>query len=116
MITSNEDLNDKKWNGEQSEKKSEVNEGFSGKNLSEDYNPAKGKLKTEVEKDDEGNSETVKRARDVEDYDTNQSSGNDIKNQKKPENRDRNSDSDPNRYSDSNAENKKDRGNMKLDE
>ena len=119
MIASenNKDLENKKWNGEQDSEKSEPNEGFSGKNLPEDYNPSKEKLKTEVDKDKDGNSDVVKRARDVENYDSETTtSGENLKSKKNPENRDKNSDIDPNRYHSSHPENKKDRGNINLDD
>lgn len=111
------DLNDKKWNGQQTDANKNVNEGFSGNNLPDDYDPSKGKLKAETEKDDSGEKETVKRARDVNNYDSEAATtGEGIKSQKNPENRDKNSDSDPNRYDENNPENKKDRGNIDLDE
>lgn len=113
----NKDLGDKKWNNEKKNSQGEGNEGFSGKNIPEDYNPKEGKLKSEREKDESGNSEVVKRARNVENYKEEEStSGEGIINQKNPENRDKNSDVDPNRYPESHPENKKDRGNMDLDE
>lgn len=108
MATSDKDIGNKKWNGEQEKKKGEINEGFSGKNLPDDYNPSKGKLKTEIEKDAEGNSDVVKRARPDKDIKTDKS----IKNTKNPENRDKNSDTDPNRYPSSHPDNKRNRGNM----
>jgi len=105
------DLENKKWNGEQDKSKNEPNEGFSGKNIPEDYNP-KEKLKSETEKDDEGKTEEVKRARDVENYDSEATTSEEnLKSQKNPENRDKNSDIDPNRYSADHPENKKHRGN-----
>jgi len=108
------DLGNKKWNGEQEKAKGEINEGFSGKNLPDEYDPSKGKLKTEIEKDTAGNVRVVKRARSVENNVTpTETSGASLKNKKKPENRDKNSDIDPNRYPTSHPENKKDRGNMK---
>lgn len=117
MIHSDKDLEDKKWNGEQDETKGEINEGFSGENLPKDYDPSKGKLKTEIEKDQSGNATVVKRARNVEDYEAEASTdGENLKDKKKPENRDKNSDIDPNRYPASHPENKKERGNMNLDE
>lgn len=109
-MASDKDLGNKKWNGEQEKTSSEINEGFSSKNLPEDYNPSKGKLKTEIEKDRDGNLNVVKRARTVEN-DT--ASGTHLKSKKNTENRDKNSDIDPNRYPASHPENKKDRGNMK---
>ncbi|GGB74167.1 hypothetical protein GCM10007424_12610 [Flavobacterium suaedae] len=57
------DLGSKKWNNE--EKESKKNEGFSGENLPKNYNPSKDKMTPEVEKDEEGSIDTVKRARDV---------------------------------------------------
>ena len=78
---------------------------------------SKGKLKSETEKDESGEKETVKRARDVEDYDAEPTtSGEEIKSQKNPENRDKNSDSNPNRYPAGHPDNEKDRGNIDLDE
>lgn len=114
-MAADKDLGNKKWNGEQEKTKGEINEGFSGENLPNDYNPSKGKLKTEIEKDVAGNLSTVKRARSVEnDAKTNsETGGTPLKAKKNPENRDKNSDIDPNRYPASHPENKKDRGNMK---
>lgn len=113
----NKDLENKKWNSEQDKSKSQPNEGFSGKNLPDDYNPSKGKLKTEVEKDQDGNADVVKRARDVDNYDSEETiSGEDLKSKKNPENRDKNSDTDPDRYPSGHPENKKDRGNINLDD
>ena len=113
MATSDndKDLGNKKWNGEQDKAKSEPNEGFSGKNIPEDYNP-KEKLKSETEKDKEGKTTEVKRARDVENYESeSKTSGEDLKSKKSPENRDKNSDIDPNRYPTDHPENKNHRGN-----
>lgn len=112
MGNSEKDLGDKKWNGEENRNNNDVNEGFSGKNISENYDPSDGKLRPETETDDEGNTEKVKRARDVENYETEaETSGEEIKQQKTPENRDKNSDTQANRYSNSNPENHRDRGN-----
>lgn len=106
------DLENKKWNGEQDKNKGEPNEGFSGKNIPEDYNPSKEKLKSETEKNEDGKTEEVKRARDVENYDSQaDTSGEDLKSKKNPENRDKNSDIDPNRYPNDHPENKRHRGN-----
>lgn len=58
------DLGSKKMNNQ--EKKSDRNEGFSGDNLPNNYDPSAGKLKMELEKNEEGSTETVKRARDVD--------------------------------------------------
>ena len=104
-------MENKKWNGEQDKSKGEPNEGFSSKNIPEDYNP-KEKLKSETEKDDEGKTTEVKRARDVENYESkSKTSGEDLKSKKNPENRDKNSDIDPNRYPKDHLENKTHRGN-----
>ena len=51
------------------EKESDKNEGFSGENLPNNYDPSQSKLKTEVDKDEDGNAETVRRARDVDEKD-----------------------------------------------
>lgn len=48
------------------EKPTPVNEGFSGENLPENYDPSSAKQETEVEKDKHGNKHVVKRSRDVE--------------------------------------------------
>lgn len=109
MATSDKDIGNKKWNGEQEKQKGEINEGFSGKNLPDDYNPSKGKLKMEIEKDAEGNTDIVKRARPNMETKTDET----LKNKKNPENRDKNSDIDPNRYPSSHPDNKKSRGNIK---
>ncbi len=58
------DLGSKKIGNQ--EKQSDRNEGFSGDNLPNNYDPSAGKLRTEVEKDEDGSAETVKRARDVD--------------------------------------------------
>ncbi|MEZ0007517.1 hypothetical protein ABH942_002899 [Flavobacterium sp. 28YEA47A] len=109
MATSDKDIGNKKWNSEQEKQKGEINEGFSGKNLPADYNPSKGKLKTEIEKDAKGNTDVVKRARPSKETKTDEN----LKNKKNPENRDKNSDIDPNRYPSSHPDNKKNRGNIK---
>lgn len=57
------DLGSKKWNNEQ--KESPKNEGFSGENLPKNYNTSKDEMKPEIEKDEKGDIDTVKRARDV---------------------------------------------------
>ena len=111
----NKDLGSKKTNNEQ-----QLNEGFSGQNMPKDTPD----LKSEMEKDKDGNTDSVKRARNVdenlEDSDTTDNStartNNDAQNQKTVENKDRNSDVAANRYPNSHPENHKDRGNMKLDE
>jgi len=48
------------------EKKSDVNEGFSGENLPKNYDPSKDKLDTELEKKKDGTTVTQQRARDVD--------------------------------------------------
>ena len=104
---------DTKWNGH------EKNEGFSGKNLSESYQPEASdqqKLKAENEKDVDGNPDTVKRARFS---DGKQDSGSEgfadnsvIENRESLQNRDRNYDLDPNRYPAGHPENEENRGNV----
>lgn len=52
---------------ERTKQESALNEGFSGDNLPRDYNPSAGmKQDTEIEKDENGDTEVVKRSRDVE--------------------------------------------------
>jgi len=63
MDSKNEkDLGDKTWNNDQ--KKGDLNEGFSGENVPEDYNPAEHVKETEVDTD--GNEKTVDRARNAD--------------------------------------------------
>jgi hypothetical protein len=107
------DLGDKKFNNEQS-----VNEGFSGENISKNYNPAQ--MKTEYETDVHGNQVRVERA-NIEDSDLSRSE-NESKSsigeeeQKKVEHKDRNSDLAANRYPNSHPDNHHNRGNLELDE
>lgn len=58
------DLGSKKINNQQ--KESSLNEGFSGENLPNNYDPSKEKLDTELEKRKDGTISTPKRARDVD--------------------------------------------------
>ena len=115
----NKDLGSKKINNEQ-----EVNEGFSGKNIADNYDPSKEKLNPETETDENGDSKTVKRARNNEQTDRNwnenESLSRDVQSegqqQKTVENKDRNSDITSNRYPNSHPDNHKNRGNVELDE
>lgn len=122
------DLGAKKMNNQ--EKSSGKNEGFSGENLPKSYNPAASKLKTEQDKDKKGNTETVKRARDVEEkkaasvsqsavttsngktISKNRGTANETEDIKTTENRDFNSDINEKRYPPSHPDNKKHRGNI----
>lgn len=108
------DIGSKKINNEQ-----EINEGFSGDNIPKDYNPADVKLQPEEETDQNGNTKTVHRARNVdspeargESPDSNTAN----QNQKTVENKDRNSDITANRYPNDHPDNHKDRGNIKLED
>ena len=121
------DLSSKKTNNKQN-----VNEGFSGKNLPEDYNPAASKLKEEVEIDANGNEKIVQRARAVDGtiapipepeertWNENQSLSRGVSTEKEVmrtiENEDHNSDITANRYPNSHPDNQEDRGNIKLDQ
>ena len=117
------DLGDTKWNGEQNKKleHSEFNEGFSSENIPADYNPAP--MKTEQEINDRGEQVNVERARH-EDASVNhdqspvekQSEGGNqqIENPKSYENKDRNYDTEDNRYPASHPDNHKNRGNINL--
>ena len=94
-----------------------INEGFSGENLPDDYNPAPTKLKQELETDENGDTKCVDRARPEDAQ--NQTSGNppsDKEKMKLTENKDRNSDVAANRYPPGHPDNEHDRGNIKLDD
>lgn len=104
----NKDLGNKKINNEQKH-----NEGFSGENLPEDYNPAPQKLQQELETDKNGDAGTVARARDTG---GNETGLEDNQTQKAVENKDRNSDLASNRYPADHPENQHNRGNIKLDQ
>lgn len=126
------DLGSKKIDNQ--EKESDKNEGFSGDNLPKNYDPSTDKLKTEIEKDEHGNTHTQKRARDVDekqqppvsDSDKTQSDGkvidksrgtsNEKEEAETAENRDFNSDLDEDRYENNDRENKTNRGNMNFGE
>lgn len=118
-----DDLDNKKMNNEQ-----EVNEGFSGENVAENYNPKKSILKQEQETDKDGNTKVVERARNVEkakdqdeqverNWNENDSLSRSINTEemakRKTENRDRNSDVVAKRE---NADEEENRGNIRLDE
>ena len=121
------DLGSKKMNNKQ-----EVNEGFSGKNISGDADPNPPKLKEEIETDADRNEKTVQRARNIEGTTPDLPEKVDKEQQEKEglnrgvttekdtkktlENRDRNSDITPNRYPNSDPDNHIDRGNQKLDQ
>lgn len=99
------DLSNKTWNNQ------EKNEGFSGENLPDDYNPAReAKLQPELETDEDGDQKVVSRARNTA---LGSADNSVIENQ--AQNRDRNYDH-PDRYAKSDPEQPRDRGNMKLDE
>lgn len=122
------DLGSKKIGNQ--EKASGVNEGFSGENLPRNYDPAKDKMKEEVEKDIDGNQETVKRNRDIDEkqaapvsendraesdgriVDKSRGTQNEAENMETAENRDFNNDLDEDRYDKDNPENKRSRGNI----
>lgn len=126
------DLGSKKIDNQ--EKASQKNEGFSGENLPKNYDPSKDKLKTEVEKDKDGDIDTVKRARDVDEkqaspvsesdkttsregvIDKNRGTKNQAEDMETAENRDFNSDIEEDRYPASHPENKKVRGNSDSEE
>jgi len=123
-----DDLGSKKINNEQT-----VNEGFSKENIDKDYDPSKSILKSELEIDKNGNEKTVDRARNVENPSPKNSeeqgdrNGNENESMSRAlktedlerqavENADRNSDITPNRYPNSDPDNRENRGNIKLDE
>ena len=105
-------LENKKINNEQ-----KVNEGFSGQNLPEDYDPAATKLQQELETDKDGDQKVVSRARHTEQPPVKAETGlDDNQSLKAVENKDRNSDIATNRYPNEHPDNQHDRGNIKLDE
>ena len=122
------DLGSKKINNQ--EKFSEKNEGFSGENLPKNYDPSSDKLKMELEKKQDGDTETVMRARDVDekgappvsqDDETTRADGKMVtksrgtasqaEDMETAENRDFNSDTEEDRYPPSHPDNHIHRGN-----
>ncbi len=114
------DLGSKKMNNKQ-----KVNEGFSGENIPEDYNPSKSIMKPETQTDQHGNTNIISRARNVEKSTTelkipkisklekgNRGVSTEKDILKTVENQDFNSDTIPNRFPKSNPDNK---GNNKAD-
>lgn len=128
------DLGDKKIGNQQ--KQSDKNEGFSGENLPDNYNPGADKLKTELEKKQDGNTVSQQRARDTDekkappvdsqDNNTTRDDGevvnksrgtkNEAEDKETAENRDFNSDTEENRYPAGHPDNKKVRGNTHFGE
>jgi hypothetical protein len=123
------DLGSKKIGNQ--EKQSNRNEGFSGDNLPKNYDPSADKLKMELEKNKDGDMETVQRARDVDEkqappvsendkttrddgtvVDKNRGTANEAEDVETAENRDFNSDLDEDRYPASHPDNKEQRGNI----
>lgn len=120
------DLGSKKMNNR--EKESNKNEGFSGENLPNNYDPSQGDLNTEIEKDKAGNVKTEQRARSVDEenakpvtqtdkaesngkiVDKSRGTSNEAEAMETAENRDFNSDLEENRYPAGHPENKKQRG------
>ena len=117
------DLGSKKTNNKQN-----INEGFSGKNIAKNTNPEGSHLKSEVETDSHGNQKIVQRARNIDgnleqnEDTTPKNLSSDTANiseeqaKKMVENKDHNSDITAKRYPNEHPDNKKDRGNIKLDE
>ncbi len=124
----NKNSDDKKWKDLQDENApTDLNEGFSGNNISDSYNPSDEKtqdrLRTEVEQDETGDMQQTERARFTEDgaadaasKQSETTSNDPIKNKKSVENRDRNSDIATNRYPESHPDNQQNRGNIELDD
>lgn len=123
------DLGSKKIGNQ--EKKSDKNEGFSGDNLPRNYDPSSTKLKAEVEKNEDGDLETTKRARDIDEknapavdslsgksaeggdvVDKSRGTSSEAEEIETAENRDFNSDLDEDRYGKDHPDNKKSRGNI----
>jgi hypothetical protein len=119
----NNNLGTKKINGTQK------NIDEKGKNVSHDKDLKDPKLVKEMITDSDGDKKIVERARNEnedipnkipkvskENPNSNRGVATDEQAKKTVENKDRNSDITPNRYPNSNPDNHKDRGNMKLDE
>jgi hypothetical protein len=113
------------------EKFSEKNEGFSGENLPNNYDPSEDKLKMELEQNQEGEFRTEKRARDVDEkqqppvnslssetesdgrmISKSRGTESDAEDIETAENRDFNSDIEKERYPEDHPDNKKSRGNI----
>jgi hypothetical protein len=114
METGNDDLGNKKWNNEQ-----ELNEGFSGDHIPENYNPSdeniSNRLRGETETDENGQTKEVQRARHPEDDHYNSADNSHIENTKSLQNRDRNYDTNPERYPPSHPDNHENRGNIQME-
>ncbi len=126
------DLGSKKMYNQ--EKESEKNEGFSGENLPKNYDPSSKHLDTEVDKDQDGNTEVSQRARDVDEKQSpavnstsskttddngqtvskSRGTHDDKEDMETAENRDFNSDTDEDRNVSSDKEDKKSRGNINF--
>ncbi len=123
METEKDNLGDKKWNNQMNDRldHKEFNEGFSSENLPPDYDPtkdAKENFRHETDVDEEGNPDHVKRARFVDGDAMDKASdvaidvdNKNIENPQSLQNRDRNYDTDPNRYPPSHPDNQIHRGN-----
>lgn len=124
IVMENNNLGTKKINGTQKN----IDES-KGKNVSHNIESPESKLKKEIVTDQDGNKEVVDRARNENEKikekpdkinpnnpNANRGVSSDAEAKKTVENKDHNSDVTPNRYPNSNPDNHKDRGNMKLDE
>jgi len=114
------DLGSKKINNEQ-----EVNEGFSGENIPENYDPSQAQLKPETEIDQDGNHKIVQRAtytdpQNERNWNENESLSRGVTTEdeanKMVEHKDRNSDIASNRYPNAHPDNHENRGNLELDQ
>jgi hypothetical protein len=127
------DLGSKKMNNQ--EKQSQKNEGFSGENLPKNNNPSQDRLKPELEKNEEGETETTARTRDVDEkkavpvtesdravngngktVDKNRGTASEAEDMETAENCDFNSDIEEERYPAGHPDNKKVRGNTHFGE
>lgn len=111
------DLGSKKMNNKQN-----TSEELNAENSLNNNNSNDQKLMPEIEIDSHGNKKIVHRARntDTSSEGENANSSMEISSEKQTkkmvENKDRNSDITPNRYPNSDPDNHKDRGNIKLDD
>ena len=113
-METDKNLGDKKWNNQEN-----VNEGFSEKNLPENYNTENDRMTPEIETDQFGRQSEVKRARFPNRNDSQPSSetpdNSAIENKKSLRNRDLNYDT-TDRYPHSNPEAHRDRGNFDVND
>jgi hypothetical protein len=123
----NRELADKKWNAHQEHNVDDLNEGFSGNNIPDGYDPSHepiaDRFKDETETDASGNKIETKRERHPDGHsaenarhDSGNTDNSRIENQQSLEHRDLNYDPSEDRYPPSFSDNDENRGNLRLDD